>query len=81
MQQRKVDYMTDYIVYQSHLKPSKIRGNLPDVFCTYIANDSHIGWHYTITSEREDAYIFDESQKKDAEFIADCWGMKVEKLI
>lgn len=72
--------MTNYIVYSSHLKPSKIKGNLPDVFYTYIAIDSHIGWHYAITNERENAYVFDESEMKEAEFIADCWGMKIKEL-
>lgn len=73
--------MTNYIIYSSHLKASKIKGELPDVSYTYIANDSHIGYHYTITNVREDAYIFDETEIKHAEFIAGAWSMKVKELI
>lgn len=73
--------MADYIVCSSHLIPSKIKGNLPDIVHIYIADDSHIGWHYTITNERKKAYEFDELEMEFAKFIADCWRMKVEKLI
>jgi len=69
-----------YIVVQSNLVPSKAKGDLPDVVYNYIANDSHIGWHYILTNKRERAYIFLESELDDAKFIADCWRMKVEKL-
>jgi len=62
------------------MKPSKNKGNLPDIIYTYISNDSDIGWHYTITHERENAYVFDESLMRYAEFIADCWGMRIKKI-
>lgn len=72
--------MADYIVYSSHLKPSKNKGELPDISYIYISIDSNYGWHWSLTNERKKALIFYESQKKDADFIADCWGMKVKKL-
>lgn len=64
--------MAQFIVCSSHLKPSKVKGELPDISYTYIANDSHIGWHYTLTNEREQAYVFVESEMKEAEIIGDC---------
>ena len=72
--------MASYIVCSSRLKPSKVKGEFPDILYTYIANDSHIGWHYTLTTEREQAYVFDESEIKEAEFIADCWKMQIKEL-
>lgn len=73
--------MNNYIVCSSRLLPSKVKGDLPDVLYTYIANDSHIGWHYTLTNNRENAYVFDESEKAIAEFLSDCWKMQIKKLI
>lgn len=72
--------MNGYIVYSINMRPAAVKGQLPDLSYTYIANDSNIGWHYTITRDRERAYIFDESEMSEAEFIASCWGMKLEKL-
>lgn len=72
--------MADYIVYSSHLKPSKKKGELPDISYTFISIHSDYGWHWSLTQDRERALIFHEWQKKDAEFIADCWGMKVKEL-
>ncbi|KMK77609.1 hypothetical protein [Alkalihalobacillus pseudalcaliphilus] len=73
--------MKEYIVRSSHLIPSKVKGELPEVVYNYIANDSSIGIHYTLTRERDYAYIFVDYEKKDAEFIAECWGMKLVELI
>lgn len=73
--------MAEYIVCSSYLKPSKKKGQLPDVGYIYIADDSAIGWHYTITNDHENAYVFDESEIDQAKFIADCWKMKIKKLI
>ncbi|KYC94388.1 hypothetical protein B4102_3609 [Heyndrickxia sporothermodurans] len=73
--------MTRYIVCSINLKPSKIKGSLPDVSYTFISVYSHIGHHYEITNDREDAYEFEEFELKEAEFIADCWGMEIKKLI
>lgn len=73
--------MSRYIVCSIHIKPAAKKGQLPDISYSYIANESHIGWHYTLTNERENAYVFDEEEIKDAEFIANCWGMKIQKLI
>ncbi|MCC2250047.1 hypothetical protein JUJ52_08715 [Virgibacillus sp. AGTR] len=72
--------MSDYIVYSTHMKPSKIKGEFPDIFYEYIAVDSAIGFFYTLTNDRENAYIFDESQLEDARFIADCWRMKIKEV-
>lgn len=72
--------MASYIVRSSHLTPSKVKGELPDINHQYIAIDSAIGWHYSLTNDRERAYIFEEFELKDAEFIADCWGMQLKKL-
>lgn len=72
--------MARYIVCSSHLKPSKVKGDFPEITYTYIASDSHIGWHYTVTNDRERAYMFDEAEMKDAKFIASCWGMQIKEL-
>lgn len=71
----------DYIVRSSSLFPAKNKGDLPDVRYNYIANDSHIGWHYTLTNKRENAYIFDESEMEYAKFISECWRMEIKQLI
>ncbi|KON86594.1 hypothetical protein AF332_07025 [Sporosarcina globispora] len=73
--------MARYIVCSSHMKASKVKGDFPEIFYTYIANDSHLSWHYTLTADREKAYIFDEFEWEDAEFIASCWGMQIKQLI
>lgn len=72
--------MSEYIVYSSDLKASEIKGQLPDIAHTYIANDSSIGWHYTVTDKRENAYVFIETQIEKAREIADLWDMKVKQL-
>ncbi|MGG3800438.1 hypothetical protein [Metabacillus fastidiosus] len=73
--------MARYIVRSSHMKPSKGKGDLPEIFYTYISIYSAIGWHYLITNDRELAYVFEEFEKEDAEFIAGCWGMQIKELI
>ncbi|MGN7183660.1 hypothetical protein [Cytobacillus kochii] len=72
--------MAQYVVCSSHMKPSKVEGDFPDIAYTYISNDSHIGWHYAITPDREQAYIFDESEIEKAQLIASCWRMQLKEL-
>ncbi|WP_416149475.1 hypothetical protein ACM26V_00300 [Salipaludibacillus sp. HK11] len=72
--------MEEFIVCQSYLKTSKIKGKWPDVVYSYISNDSDIGFHHTLTNDREKAYIFGESQLEIANFISECWEMKIVKL-
>lgn len=72
--------MARYIVCYSHMKAAKTKGDSPEIFYTYIANDSHIGWHYSLTADREQAYVFEEFEWKDAKFIAGCWGMQIKEL-
>ncbi len=73
--------MANYIVYTSGLVPSKKKGELPDVIQNYIADDSMIGYHYTITTKRDKAYEFEDTEIEHAKFIADCWNMKVKEII
>lgn len=72
--------MVRYLVYQSYMTPSKLRGELPDVIKEYVANDSNIGWHYTFTKNIENAYIFDDFEIDLAKEIADLWNMKLKQL-
>lgn len=72
--------MPQYIVYESVLVPSKSKGQFPEAIYTYIANDSAIGWHYTFTHNREQAYIFDDFQLEQSKGIAEMWRMQVKQL-
>ncbi len=72
--------MAEYIVYSSDIKPSKIKGEFPDIVYTYISNESLIGWHYTITNQMENAYLFDETDYDKAKEIAELWNMKLKQL-
>ena len=72
--------MPQYIVYESVLVPSKVKGQFPEAVYTYIANDSSIGWHYTFARNREQAYIFDYFQLDQAEDIEKMWGMQLKQL-
>lgn len=70
--------MSEYIVYSTHMKP--VKGGFPEIIRQYIAADSAIGVHYTVTKDKVNAYIFDDSELNDAQFIADCWNMKIEEV-
>lgn len=72
--------MARYVVYQSYIKPLKVKGELPDVINEYIANDSDIGWHYTFTKNIENAYFFYEFEIDLAKEIAELWNMKLKQL-
>jgi len=72
--------MARYVVYQSYIKPSKIKGELPDVIYEYIANDSAIHWHYTFTKNIEKAYFFDDFEIDLVNEIAELWNMKLKQL-
>lgn len=72
--------MARYLVYQSYLKPSAVRGELPDVIKEYVANDSNIGWHYTFTKNIENAYIFDDFELELVNEIAELLSMKIKTL-
>lgn len=72
--------MAEYIVYSSDIKPSKNKGELPDVIYNYISNESLIGWHYTLTKQRENAYLFDETEYAKAQEIAELWNMRLKQL-
>lgn len=72
--------MARYIVCSSHMKPSKVKGELPDITHQYIASDSMINWHFTFTNNIENAYLFEEFEKEEAKEIALLWNMKVKDL-
>lgn len=72
--------MARYLVYQSYMKPSEIRGELPDVINEYVANDSDIRWHYTFTKNIENAYIFDDFELELVNEIAELLSMKIKTL-
>ncbi|WP_342441258.1 hypothetical protein MHB65_18045 [Lysinibacillus sp. FSL K6-0075] len=72
--------MARYLVYQSYMKPSKIRGELPDITNEYVANDSDIRWHYTFTKDIENAYFFNDFEVDLAKEIAELWNMKLKQL-
>lgn len=72
--------MVRYIIFQSHLKPSKLKRELPDIVYEYIGNDSSIGWHYTFTDVIEKAYIFDDFQHSLVKDIARLLNMKIKEL-
>lgn len=72
--------MVRYLVYQSYMTPSKLRGELPDVIKEYVANDSNIGWHYTFTNNIKNAYFFDDFEIDLAKEIAELWNMKLKQL-
>jgi hypothetical protein len=69
-----------YVVCSSHMRPSKIKGELPDVLYQYIGNDSMIPWHYTLTKNKEEAYLFDDFELNDAKEIASFWNMKLKDI-
>lgn len=72
--------MVRYLVYQSYMTPSEIRGELPDVINEYVANDSDIRWHYTFTKNIENAYIFDDFELELVNEIAELLSMKIKTL-
>lgn len=72
--------MTQYVVCSGHIKPSKIKGELPDIIYQYIASDSMINWHYTFTRDIEKAYCFEEFEKDEAKEIALLWNMELREL-
>lgn len=72
--------MAQYVVYSSHMKASKVKGELPDIIYQYIANDSMIPWHYTFTRNIKDAYLFDDFEQDKSKEIAFLWNMKVKSL-
>lgn len=72
--------MARYVVFSSHMKPSKVKGEFPYIIYQYIANDSMIDWHYTFTRNIEDAYYFDEFELDKAKEIALLGDMKLKKL-
>lgn len=71
--------MSSYVVCESQLVP--VKDSFPDITYTYIANDSLLGRHNSITNNREKALEFEESKKEDAQFIGDYWGIHVKELI
>lgn len=72
--------MNQYVVYSIHTMPSKKKGELPNIIREYISLESDIGWHYSVTTFRARAYVFEEFELPFANEIADFWRMKVEKL-
>lgn len=72
--------MSRYIVFETYLEKSSIKGDLPDLKYLFISNDSDIGYHYSLTNNIDNAYIFDEKQLDKAKFIAECWKMNIKKL-
>lgn len=72
--------MVEYIVYSSDIKPSRIKGEFPEVIYSYISNESMIDWHYTLTKQRENAYLFDETEYVKAQEIAELWNMRIKQL-
>ncbi len=68
--------MASFIVCSSHMKASKVKGDFPEIIYTYISNDSHIGWPYSLTADCNDAYVFNKFEWIVTEFIASCWGRR-----
>lgn len=71
-----------WVIYETHLVPSKIRGQLPDIVYEYIANTSDIGYHFDFTKERKCAYVFDNEAYTVGEVkeMADLLCMKILEL-
>lgn len=60
--------MTDYIVYQTHLKPIG-NGQLPDVIKTYVSDSLP---HITYTRNFDDAYSFDKEEAEEIAYLLDA---------
>lgn len=73
--------MVRYVVCSSRTKPSKVKGEFPDIIYQYIASDSMANWHYTFTNDIKNAYYFEEFEKDEAKEIAHLWNMKVKEFI
>lgn len=71
--------MERYVVCNVYMKPSRKKGKFPDVIYEYIAYDFSL-WHYTFTTDIENAYIFENNELDDAKEIAYLWNMKVIKI-
>lgn len=71
-----------YLICLSHLVPSKAKGELPDVAYEFVANDSAIGFHYTFTRDRKQAFTFDSDAYtfEEVKVIADLLQMQVKEL-
>ncbi len=72
--------MSEYILVKKYLVPSKIKGELPDIECEYIAETSMMGWHHEFTRDKKKAYIFTESELGHARMLAETWRMDIEKV-
>lgn len=72
--------MKRWVVFSGHLKPSKIKGELPDTIEQYIDNDSIIPWHCTFTKDKTKAYLFDDFELNVANELANLWNMKVKRV-
>lgn len=72
--------MKKYIVFESSLKTSKIKGELPDVINRYISKDSMIGHHYEFTRDIEDAYVFEEGEFIEHFEVSEVLGMRSKEM-
>lgn len=77
---RLEDKMARYVIRSSHIKPSKVKGEFPDIIYQYIASDSMINWHFTFTNDIKNAYYFEEFEKDEAKEIAHLWNMRVKEV-
>lgn len=59
--------ITNYIVYQSHLKPVG-KGKLPDVIKDYVREPLP---HITYTKDMDKAYLCDEDEAKELAYLLD----------
>lgn len=71
-----------YLILQSFLVPSTIKGELPDIKYRFVSNTSDIGFHFDFTRIRKDAYTFDANDftYEEVKEYAELLEMKVQPL-
>ena len=78
-----MDEIIGYLIFQSYLVRSKIKGELPDVKYKYVAKTSDIGYHFDLTRNRKDAYVFHSEAYtyEQVKYYADLLEMKVKEVV
>lgn len=70
----------EYVIYESALKPSMNKGELPDIIYRYVSNTSLIGFHFDLTNDIKNAYRFDEDEKNEVKQYSHLLGMKYKTI-
>lgn len=70
--------MGEYIICRKALRPSKVKGQLPDVISEYLAETSHPWWEHDFTRDRSKAFIF--PCREEASEIAELLNMEMEEV-